>query len=63
MFPESLKLVDSIDTRIAKDIETCSNKRPLTWDPIENYSYLNEELAFPSIFKYFDHIYSWLLGS
>ena len=52
MYPDSLKIADEIDIEIAKDINKSSYVNPLTWDPIQNYAYLNYELAFPSIFNY-----------
>ena len=51
MYPDSLKISDEVDREIAKDINKSSYKIPLTWDPLENYSYLREQLAFPGYFE------------
>ena len=52
MYPNSLKYSDSVDDEIAKDINASSEKSPLMWDPEGSHDYLNEQLAFPSVFSH-----------
>ena len=51
LYPESLKIVENVDIGIAKDIERCSQAKPLLiWEPDHRFEHLNYMLAFPDTY-------------